>query len=333
MSRVIATWGALALVAAGGCAAQRGVPGATLHADHPLVGRTWAVRQARFVDAAERDAALAAADLVMLGETHDNPEHHLLQARILRALVAAGRRPAVVFEMLDTSQQPRVDAALASAPRDPDALADAVAWARSGWPAFAMYRPVFAAALDAGLPVVAANLSRAQARQVVEGHPESLPPKVKAMLDRQPRLDAEALAALREEMSESHCGELPASMLDPMVEMQRARDAQIAERVVASADDRGAVLVAGAGHARDDRGVPAFLRQEAPARSVRSVAFLEVSPDLTSPDSYAAGFAVKALPFDYVVFTPRAERGDPCEGLRKRKHAPPVPADSIWVRR
>src|SRR5262249_55513159 len=45
--------------------------------------------------------ALADADYVLLGEQHDNPAHHELEAEIVRRLIAAGRRPALVMEMLD----------------------------------------------------------------------------------------------------------------------------------------------------------------------------------------------------------------------------------------
>jgi hypothetical protein len=50
---------------------------------------------------------------------------------------------------------------------------------------------------------------------------------------------------------------------------------------------------------------------------VLSIAFREVEPGEERPD--AGG----PLPWDWVVFTPGTERGDPCEGLR------PPPAGSL----
>jgi len=84
----------------------------TEHLSHPLVGKIWDPRAARFVDEATLTAAIASADFVALGEVHDNPDHHLLQARLVRAGTAAGRRPALAFEMLTADQQPAIDAAL-----------------------------------------------------------------------------------------------------------------------------------------------------------------------------------------------------------------------------
>src|SRR5690349_11490027 len=64
---------------------------------HPLAGKIWEPRTGHVVDEATLHAAVAAADYVFLGEVHDNPDHHLLQARLLRVITASGRRPAVGF--------------------------------------------------------------------------------------------------------------------------------------------------------------------------------------------------------------------------------------------
>jgi hypothetical protein len=140
---------------------------------------------------------------------------------------------------------------------------------------------------------------------------------VRAWLDREGPPREEVLAALREEMSESHCGELPASMIDPLLLAQRARDARMAERMVTAGEGRGAILVAGAGHVRRDRGVPTYLAREAGGKSVVSVAFQEVKADAQTPDEHAEWYGTEAQPFDYVVFTPAVDREDPCEKMRQ----------------
>ena len=302
----------------------------TLHRGHPLTGRILDVRGARFIDPAALEAALARADVVVLGETHDNPDHHLLQARAVRAVVAAGRRPALAFEMLGAPLQPQVEAAQAAGGLTADALAALVDWPKSGWPDFALYRPVFEAGLAAGLPLVAANLPRSAAREVMRKGAEALPDDVRPWLARARPLAPAEVDLLRDEMSRDHCGELPDALVAPMVLAQRARDAQLAVRTAAAAGGpggRGALLVAGNGHARSDRAVPAWLAAEAPGLSVVAVGHLEVSPDRPHPDDYREDFG-GALPFDYLVFTPAAEREDQCAKLRRqqeeRRAAPPA---------
>ena len=292
----------------------------TLHPDHPLVGKIWDARAGRFTDEAALASAVTTADFVLLGEIHDNVDHHLLQTRILRAVLAAGRRPALALEMLTADQQPAVDAAIAGAPRDPDAIAKAVSWSKSGWPEFELYRPIFQAGLDAGVPVVAANLPRKVVREVVMKGAASLDATLRDRLAREEPLPAPLLESLRAEMRESHCGEMPEAMLDPLVLAQRARDATLAAAMT-RAGERGAILVAGKGHVRTDRGVPAYLKTDAPARRSVAVAFFEVDPDAKEPQAYVEEGESGPLPYDYAIFTPGQEREDPCERLRNRSHA------------
>ncbi len=283
----------------------------TLHRDHPLVGRIWDVRARRFVPEAEILAAVAHGRFVLLGETHDNPDHHALQARLLRAIVAAGRRPALAFEMLDLDQQPEVDAVLRGPDPTPPALRDAVGWDESGWPPFALYQPIFQAGLGAHLPIVAANLSRRAARAVIHHGAGVLDPPVRELLERAGPLSPDEERDRREEMEALHCGQLPQAFLGPMVLSQRARDAQLALALRSGATADGAVLITGAEHARRDRGVGAFLRiAGVPPGEVVAVAFREVDPEERTP----AGYDPAA--YDYLVFTPGTDRGDPCADMR-----------------
>lgn len=291
----------------------------TRHVSHPLVGKIFEPSSGRYVDEAALSAAVAAGDFVLLGETHDNPDHHLLQARLVRAAMAAGRRPALAFEMLTADQQEAVDAALARAPKDPDALAKAVGWKTSRWPEFELYRPIFAAGLEAGTPIVAANLPSATVKQIVSKGADVLDEPTRARLAREEPLPPAVLEELREDMRESHCGlALPERALDGLVLAQRARDAKMAERMLAAGEARGAVLITGTGHVRRDRGVPAVLSKDAPAKRIVAVALLEVTADRTEPAAYGQTFGKGPLPFDFVVFTPGLEREDPCEGIQDR---------------
>jgi uncharacterized iron-regulated protein len=124
-------------------------------------------------------------------------------------------------------------------------------------------------------------------------------------------------ASLRDELVASHCGHLNAAAADRMALAQRARDAQMAERMLLSARGDGAVLIAGAGHARKDRGVPRVLARRDPQLSIVSVAFVEIETGRLVPSSYAESWHASSLPFDFVVFTPRASDDDPCAGMRR----------------
>src|SRR5712672_162661 len=86
-----------------------------LDRDNALVGKIWDVKAGAFVEPGAMLKRLVAARFVLLGERHDNPDHHRLQGRVLGELVKAGRRPALVLEMLEVPQQADVDRYLARA--------------------------------------------------------------------------------------------------------------------------------------------------------------------------------------------------------------------------
>ena len=108
--------------------------------DHPLAGSVWDVAAAAFLSAADLIAKLSAANIVLLGETHTNPDHHRLQARIVAGLGAAGGFQAVAFEMLDQSQAPALARHLDEV-GTAEGLGRAVGWRR--WPDWRQkYQPI-----------------------------------------------------------------------------------------------------------------------------------------------------------------------------------------------
>jgi len=283
---------------------------------HPLVGRIWDVKAGTFIGEDALVARVVASRFVLLGERHDNPDHHALQAKLVRAMVEAGRRPAVGFEMLATDDAPAVVRYLARSPKDAAGLGDAVNWSRSGWPEWRFYQPIAQAALDANMPIVATNLSRAATDAVRRNGLPGLGPTLMNQL-RLAEPTPDTRLAMTRELRESHCGQIPEDVIDRMADIQWARDARIAASLARGGQRDGAVLIAGAGHVRSDRGVPVHLARQSPGVSITSVAFVEVDAAAEKPGDYAKRFGSDVLPFDYVWFTPKVDEADPCEKLKK----------------
>jgi uncharacterized iron-regulated protein len=287
--------------------------------DHPVVGRILAVRAGRFPSRDDMLAQLDPPRVVVLGEKHDNPDHLRLQGEILRQLAKRGEAPAVVFEMLDDAQEQAVTSFRAEHPRDVDGLGQAIDWVHSGWPAWSLYRPVFAAALDADLPILAGGIARDTVMQIARKGVGVLDPALVAAHALGTALEPAAQASLRDAMREAHCNMLPENLLDSMALVQRARDATLAQRTEQGVQRSGrAVLVTGNGHARSDRGASRQLADVYDLEPV-VVAFVEVVDGQDTPEAYGESFASDALPFDFVWFTPRADDDDPCDALRNRK--------------
>lgn len=284
----------------------------SLDRDNALVGKLWDVKAGAFVAEAEVLRRLAAARFVLLGERHDNPDHHRLQGRVVAELVARGRHPAVVLEMLELRQQAAIDAYLARPDANAQGFGVALEWQKTSWPPYAEYQPIFDAAFAAKLPIFAGNIAHADARALVEQGVAALPPERVRELHLAADFPAPLQASLVDELRGSHCGQLPESMLGPMALAQHARDAQMAQVLARAGVRDGAVLISGGGHARLDRGVPYYLALEAPGSSVASLALREVRHGEADARAYAA----EEGPFDYVWFTPRASDADPCAGFR-----------------
>lgn len=297
---------ALAALALAGCQASGPDPDAS----HPLAGRIHQSAGDRFVDQATLIADLAAADFVLLGERHGNPDHHRLQAVLVDALQAASARPRVVaFEMIPADRQLSAVEHLQAHPGDAAGLGAAVGWAALGWPDWALYQPLAEVALASGAELVAADLSQTQKRAVFHDGPQVLQAAMvrRTGLDRQ--LPEPLATSLAQELRDAHCGEVPEPVVEGMFRVQRARDAMMADRLATVGSRAGGVLIAGNGHVRNDRGVPWYLARMRPDARILSVGLLEV---LDGVDSVPVD-----LPFDYVWFTPRAGAGEPCGDLEQ----------------
>jgi uncharacterized iron-regulated protein len=284
-----------------------------LDADSVLVGEIWDVKQGIFITLGQLGEALSKVRFVLVGEKHDNPDHHVLQGEVIARLASYGRRPAVVLEMLGTEQQAAIDAYLSRSDATAAGFGAAVAWEKTSWPPFAEYRPIVLAAWSAKLRLVAGNLAQADAKALVKRGITALPEEQAKSLRLDQPFPEELESSLLEELRRSHCGHLPEKLLAPMALAQHARDATMAKALTTSGATDGAVLIAGGGHVRRDRGVPFYLALEAPGASVASVLLREVRHGDTDPKRYAADDG----PFDYVWFTPRASDEDPCAAFGK----------------
>jgi uncharacterized iron-regulated protein len=253
--------------------------------------------------------AMQTARIVVLGEVHDNAAQHRLRFEAVRRMVDAGARPALAFEQFDRERQPDLDRARRERPRDADYL---IAQAKSGSWDWSHYKPFVQLALDHGLPIVAANLSRQDAMRVArEGYGVVFDADVRARR----QLEALPEAFLRgheRSIAAGHCGLLPESAVPAMARAQIARDVAMAE-VLLPYRASGVVLLTGNGHARADVGVPHWLNADGDKVAI-GIGLLE---------SEARGSPPEAEAFDFHVNTPAQPREDPCKDLPSRLPALP----------
>ena len=184
--------------------------------------------------------------VILLGEQHDNPDHQRIQRDVVQALASRGQLAALVIEMAEQGQSTPPLQPLAT----PLEVKTALQWDDKAW-FWPTYEPVVMAAVRAGVPVVGANLPRAQMRGAMRN----------AALDA--RLDASALNAQQQLIRDGHCGLLPEAQIGPMTRVQIARDmamaqvaAQEVKKAAALATPRYVVLIAGSVHVDATLGIP-----------------------------------------------------------------------------
>lgn len=246
---------------------------------------------------AEIPEAARSANVIFLGEVHDNPTHHATQA----AWVAALKPQALVFEMIPAEV---ADAIETPDGRTADELEAALDWAKSGWPEFALYYPIFAAAPTARL--YGAAVPRAEAHTAMrDGIAALWSPADMARFGLDRPLAAAEQTAREADQMHAHCDALPETMLQGMVTIQRLRDAALARAALSALrrTEGPVIVITGNGHARPDRGAPAVLHLAAPEVSVFTLGQTE---DGRTPEAA----------FDAVADAPSPEREDPCAAFR-----------------
>ena len=199
-------------------------------------------------------------------------------------------------------------------PGDAAGLGAAVDWEAHGWPAWALYEPIARAALANGAQIVAADLNEADKRAVFDEGAQAL----RARFVRRTGLDRDFPAALtsdlQAELHEANCGQTSPDVVRGMYQVQRARDAMMADRLAAASGKAGGILIAGNGHVRNDRGVPWYLARLEPGARTLSIG----SPG--GPGRPAAPAARSALRLR-VVHAKRRRRRRCVRGARGRPPA------------
>jgi len=236
----------------------------------------------------DRLQALLPADVLLLGEQHDAPDHQRLQREAVLWLAARGQLAAVVLEMAESGHHTR---ALARDATEAQAQA-ALQWNDAAWP-WKAYGPVVMAAVAAGVPVLGGNLPRAQMRAAMG----------ETAWDQ--HLPAPALASQHQALRDGHCGLLPESQIVPMARIQIARDASMARNAQqALRPGQTVLLVAGGGHVLRGLGVPTHW----PENLVSKVALAQAGKAPTAIKNDA----------DTVINTPALPPRDACAELRAK---------------
>ncbi|RLS27362.1 MAG: hypothetical protein DWH75_01525 [Planctomycetota bacterium] len=220
------------------------------------------------------------ADIVVVGEQHDDANAHGVQQAIVDEAFAMWPGSAVSLEMLERNEQPIVDAYL----NDQITMTEFIDrtesrdWATKGsWEKF--YQPVIDSAKAAHAPVIAANAPRAYVRRArTEGYAalKALPPEEQAMFSIPQRDPPDSYRArFKALMSDNGAHAVDEEKLDEVLRSQRLWDATMADSVVrayqAAPTDAKIIHLVGQFHSENDGGLISEIQARAPFANVLTV--------------------------------------------------------------
>lgn len=262
--------------------------------DHPDLGSIIDLRSGKQLTPGELLDELEHAERLLVGERHDNADHHALQLWLLESLAQRREQGSLLMEMLNPEQQKKVEVAKAATARGepPADLPAALDW-QKGW-TWSLYGPLVEYALAQPFPLLNANLDGAEISTIYREKPQvsGFPAA------------AEVQDKLFAQIRDSHCDMLPESQVPAMLAVQQQRDRRMAERLDAA--PKPAMLLAGIFHVRRDLGAPLHLRTQ-PDEGSRVLILAEVG------ERFAAEQA------DFVWYTPAQAPQDYCAGFREKK--------------
>ena len=295
-----------------------------LQVNHALVGKIWSRKKQAFVSVKELEADLKTKRYILLGEKHDNPDHHWLQAQIINKLASAEVKPSVVMEMIRVDQMQRLEGFLAQNNPKAEHMGTAVLWEANGWPDWNIYQPIGEQILDHKLEVYPGLASRQLNSHLIKKNIFALPEESQKAFKLDVPLEPEHEKNLIEEVRSVHCNKLPERVSKPMANVQRFRDAWMADvMITASLDNnkkqRQVILIAGSGHTRDDRGAPWYLRKRAGDHKgpsdIVSIQFVEANERAKTVQELAWLDPAGDVTADYVWVTPAVKSGNYCDSI------------------
>ncbi len=293
--------------------------------------RVYDSREKRFSDFEAMLVELSRADVVFVGEQHDDPNTHRLERAILEGLSRRRSRMVLALEMFERDVQPVLDDYVAARLSEEDFLK-----ASRPWPRYVSdYRPLLEFARAHKWPIIAGNVPRRYASQVAKkgiAAIDVLPSEERALVARQIQCPIDDYYKRFAESMSEHPGPSTTGTADSPVQTKAAeserrqmierlyfaqciKDETMAEAIAnvyqgmprqegVSSSSPLTVHFNGAFHSDYRLGTASRVRQRLPKTAISVVTIIPVSDlDVLNPNDYRKRA-------DFIVFTlkPATER-------------------------
>ncbi|MBE2894245.1 ChaN family lipoprotein [Spirabiliibacterium falconis] len=237
--------------------------------------------QQRYITVEAMLQQLQQRDLVLLGEVHDNPKHHLAELFLVKQLQTQPKGlHSVMLEMLTTEQNAKLLAAQVMIQRehitDAQDIATLIQWnPKWNW---RLYHTLVSFIARSRTHLIGANLTQDEINTIMQG---AYP------LNGQQSTQDSVKAQLADIITQTH-GKLDNSTLAALVSVQQFKDRRMAQTLVENTDPKTGIglLIAGRFHVSKFMGVPLHLNDY----GKHNYAVVMMSDSHTAMDSREADF-------------------------------------------
>ena len=300
-----------------------------------LLETIWDIESRKVIKQEELIEHFLGADVIYLGEKHDNARQHEIQLQVLEALVSKGKRPSIGFEFFTIGQtsllmnftQPSAPIMnMGSKDHDPElVLRQALGWDHRSDEEWSYYFKLIEFARDNQLPAFATDIPWGLSSRITRVGVESLHPTELSLLVDTGLNDSEYEQLMLEEFTNVHCGYRNEEMFRRMYQAWIARNDAIAQSIVNTLEanpQKPVVMIIGFGHLRHGMGIPERIAYLRPETKQINFSMMEISLEPSLLESYLPEFEINGRTFrqdlDYIWFTSRQDMEDPCKAFRKQ---------------
>ena len=300
-----------------------------------LLETIWDIESGKVIKQEELIEHFLGAELIYLGEKHDNARQHEIQLQILEALVSKGKRPSIGFEfftigqtslLMNFTQPSEPIMNIKSKDYDPESvLRQALGWDHRSDEEWSYYFKLIEFARDNQLPAFATDIPWGLSSRITRVGVENLHPTELSLLLDTGLNDSEYEQLMLEEFTNVHCGYRNEEMFRRMYQAWIARNDAIAQSIVNTLEanpQKPVVMIIGFGHLRHGMGIPERIAYLRPETKQINFSMIEINLEPSSLESYLPEFEINGRTFkqdfDYIWFTSRKDMEDPCKAFRKQ---------------
>ncbi|MEH6616332.1 MAG: ChaN family lipoprotein [Porticoccus sp.] len=321
-----------------GCTAVNS-PVISLEPAHPLVGRIFRADAYQEITSPELIEALASADVIYLGERHDNQQHRHEQLRLVMALLERGLRPQLGMEVFSVETTPLLmrysqgagtNYAVKGSPDD--ILRQQLGWGADYDGPWQRYGSLIQLARKEQLPLFGIDLSKPLRRRITQLGVNELTPLEKNLLYPSVSPDENYRVYMYRVLKRAHCGWGSPEYLGRLYDNWLARNDAMATSITTMAErpsEGPVVVIVGAGHTEFNRGVYERVKIRSPHLNQVNLILQGVQQGKSEPPYYFQAEDVFEQESDreheIMLFTdgPQGKSDeDLCKEFLRKNHAP-----------